>query len=162
MKARLRLGLFAASAAALVALASVKESPVEEDPGPALAAARHVVPQEDPKTEVLEYGAAFLRQPMPDIGHAFQPRSWAPPPPPPSAAAAEPPTPVAPPVPYTFLGRMESDEAPKVFLRKGKDAVLIAAEHDTLEGTWRLEAIGPSGLVLTYLPLNQQKILPYK
>lgn len=155
MKARVRLVLLAAGAAALVAFANVKEAPEQVRARETPAEPADPVPQEDK----LDFGAAFVRQPLPEVGHAFQTKSWAPPTAP--GPRPEPPKPVAPPIPYTFLGRMDSDEAQKVFLRRGKELV-VAAERETLDGGWRLETIGPDGLVLTYLPLNQQKILSYK
>jgi len=164
MKTRLRIGLLACGAAALMALANVRERSVEDAAPVGPVAAPAATQPRGEREDTLDYGTAFRRQPLPEAGPAFQARSWAPPPPPPSRAPpAQPPIPVAPAIPYAFLGRMESDAAPKVFLRRSADAaVVVAAEHDTLDGAWRLEAIGGQGLVMTYLPLNEQKILPYK
>jgi hypothetical protein len=55
---------------------------------------------------------------------------------------------------------MEDAGAPSVILRRGKD-VLVARERANIDGQYRLESIGPQGLVITYLPLSEQQILPY-
>lgn len=158
MKRRLRLALFSLGTAALVALAAVHEAP---EPAPPVRAVPAPAVPDPAQPEPLEFGRAFVRQPLPDVGAgAFQARSWAPPAPPAPALTA-PPRPAAPALPYVFLGRLESDEAPQVYLRRGKD-LLVARTGEALDGAWRLDTIGPHGLVFTYLPLNEQKVLPHK
>lgn len=85
-------------------------------------------------------------------GDAFAVRSWAPPPPP--AAAA----PTAPPLPFTFLGKQYEDEAWVVFLG-WQDRVYIVREGDAIDGQYRVDAIRPPTLTLTYLPLPQVQTL---
>jgi len=80
--------------------------------------------------------------PAPPVAAIVKP---APPPPPPP--------PSAPPLPYRFLGRMVDGQTVTVFLAKGDEA-LSAKIGDTLEGTWRLDAVGPTSISMTYLPLN--------
>ena len=97
-------------------------------------------------------------------GEAFAALSWLPPvvapppasPPPPPKPAA----PVAPPLPFAFVGMLESGASrPQAFLAKG-DSLLIVAAGDVLENnTYRVESLGPQQIVLTYLPLNTQQTL---
>jgi hypothetical protein len=154
----------AAGTAALVALASVER---EAPPGDS-AAARAPVQARATETErardaeratALDASAAFGSRQMPKVRDAFAAQSWAPPPP--KATAPPPPAkPVAPALPFVYLGRMEDAGAPSVILRRGKD-VLVARERANIDGQYRLESIGPQGLVITYLPLSEQQILPY-
>jgi hypothetical protein len=160
---RAQLLLLALGAAALVALAGVGEPSREAASPPRAGAAASPVAEassteQRPDTGLLQYGAAFQRQPLPEVGQAFGPKSWAPPASPP-AAAAEPPRPVAPPPPYVFLGTVENGDGLSAYLRRG-NALLAARAHDTLDAHWRLEEIGTASLVFTYLPLNQQMVLP--
>jgi hypothetical protein len=82
----------------------------------------------------------------------FSPESWqasapkisAPPPPPPSA----------PPMPYKFVGRLLQEGRLTVFLSKG-DSVFPAKEGETLDGTYRVDAIRATQIDLVYLPLGQ-------
>lgn len=90
-------------------------------------------------------------------GNLFAARSWLPPPPPPvPVKAAPPPPPQAPPLPFGFVGMLEDRAKPTAFLSKG-DALLIVSAGDTLEGTYRVDAVSPQEIALTYLPLNQQQ-----
>ena len=88
-------------------------------------------------------------------GELFPSQSWAPPPKPAAAVveAAPPPAPVPPPMPYRVAGRVVHDGVAQVVLAKG-DRVLTVREGDTLDDGYRVEAIGPKGVTLVYLPLN--------
>lgn len=92
-------------------------------------------------------------------GDLFGRRDWTPPPPPPdaaakAAAAAPPPPPMAPPLPFTYLGKAVADGAWEVYLARG-DKTFIVRDQMVIEGTYRVDAITPPNLTLTYLPLNQ-------
>jgi hypothetical protein len=153
----------AAGTAALVALASVEREAPPEDSAAARAPVQARAPQpararDAERDAALDTSAAFASRPMPKARDAFAAQSWAPPP---RAAAPPPPAkPVAPALPFVYLGRMEDAGAPSVILRRGKD-VLVARERADIDGQYRLESIGPQGLVITYLPLNEPQILPY-
>jgi hypothetical protein len=103
-------------------------------------------------------------------GNPFRSNSWAPAPPPsrvvvPVVAApvvaAPPPAPTAPPLPYNFVGKLEAKNAkPRAFLSKG-DALVIVSPGDVLDNnTYRVESLDQTGVVLTYLPLNQRQVIP--
>lgn len=86
----------------------------------------------------------------------FATRSWTPTPAP---QALQPPVPVAaPPLPYTFLGKKLEAGAWEVYLGRG-DRTFIAREGLVLEGTYRVTAIAPPTLSVTYLPLEQAQSL---
>lgn len=91
--------------------------------------------------------------PSPDGAALFGSQSWAPPPPPPSKPAPPPP-PTAPPLPFTYIGKKLEDQVWEVYLVHG-DQTYVAREHSILDGTYRVDAIQPPTLSLTYMPLNQ-------
>jgi hypothetical protein len=83
----------------------------------------------------------------------FASRSWyvAPPAPPP-------PKPKAPPLPFTYAGRLIDDGRTTVFLsRQGRNQLVNPG--DLIENTWRVEAIGTTTMTLIYLPLNESQTL---
>ena len=82
----------------------------------------------------------------------FGRQDWTPPPPPP--APAPPPPPSAPPLPFTFIGKSVADGAWEVYLARG-DRTYVVRDKAVIDGTYRVDAIAPPVLTLTYLPLNQ-------
>jgi hypothetical protein len=78
-------------------------------------------------------------------------RKSAPPPPPP-------PTPQAPPLPFKYMGKLVEDGKLTVFLIQG-DKNVIAREGDTLDGTYRIDAVTEHSMTMTYLPLKQKQQL---
>jgi hypothetical protein len=102
-------------------------------------------------------------------GNPFKSSNWAPAPPPSRAVvpvvaapvAVAPPAPVAPPLPYSFVGKLEAKNSkPRAFLSKG-DALVIVSPGDVLDNnTYRVDAFEQTGVVLTYLPLNQRQVIP--
>ena len=86
----------------------------------------------------------------------FGSRDWTPPPPPPPKPVAPPPPPppTAPPLPFTLIGKAFENGAWEVYLaRAGK--TYIVKPKTVIDGTYRVDAIAPPLLTLTYLPLNQ-------
>jgi hypothetical protein len=151
-----RLALGALGAAALVALANVERSPAAR----AGSRAEPVAARAQPSAEgaALEFGRAFVRQPLPGAEDAFRARSWAPPPPPPEKLAPR--KPVAPPLPFSFSGVMEDAGVKTLFLRRG-EALLAGREREVLESQYRIEEIGEDSVALTYLPLDERQVLAY-
>lgn len=84
----------------------------------------------------------------------FTSRAWNPPP----VAATPPAAPSAPAMPYTFLGKKHESGAWEIYLGRGEQS-FIAREGQVLEGAWRVDAIAPPSMTLTYLPLNQAQTL---
>ena len=95
-------------------------------------------------------------------GDAFAALSWLPPvvAPAPPAPPPKPPAPSAPPLPFTYVGMIETGAAqPQAFLAKG-DALIVVIAGDLLEnGSYRVESLSPQQVVLTYLPLNTRQTL---
>ena len=71
-----------------------------------------------------------------------------------------PPAPEAPPLPYTFIGRLSERGKTAVFLTI-QDRVAIGRVGDTLDGRYRIEAIDERAITFNYLPLEirQQLVL---
>ena len=95
-----------------------------------------------------------------DDSALFAPSSWyVPPPPPPPPPPVKPAPPTAPPLPYTYLGSYLRDgEALLYFLVKGNRIYTVRA-GDELDGTYRIDGVENSQLLLTYKPLNVQQSL---
>jgi hypothetical protein len=85
-------------------------------------------------------------------GNAFGALDWTPPPKP--AAPPPPPPPSAPPLPFTFLGKAVEQGVWEVFLARGSET-LIVRDKMVIDGVYRVDAIAPPGMTITYLPLNQ-------
>lgn len=83
----------------------------------------------------------------------FGGKNWTPPPPPPQAPPPPPP-PQAPPLPFTYIGKAAADGAWEVFLARA-DKTYLVRDKMVIDGVYRVDAIAPPMLKLTYLPLNQ-------
>lgn len=73
-----------------------------------------------------------------------------------AAVTAPPPTtPVAPPFPYRYLGRMLSvDGTQLTYLARG-DAIVPIHLHQVLDTDYRIDKLNDTELVVVYLPLNE-------
>jgi hypothetical protein len=99
----------------------------------------------------------------------FGPKDFRPRPPPSSkpmaqqAAAVEaappPPPPPPPPVPFSYIGRLAEGSQTTVFLAAG-DRNLVVKAGDVIDNTYKVEEIGQTTLVLTYLPQNVKQTMP--
>ncbi len=96
-------------------------------------------------------------------GALFAAHSWyVAPPPPPVAMVSEPvapPKPVAPPLPFTYMGSYAPSGAKPVFFLTQGDRVYDVHIGDTLDNTYTVDAFNNGALVFTYKPLNQQQQL---
>lgn len=68
------------------------------------------------------------------------------------------PSPSAPPLPFTYMGKLMSDGDLAVFLVQG-ERNLIVHEGDTIDSLYRVERIAESDITLLFLPLNQRQTL---
>lgn len=102
-----------------------------------------------------------------NVGDAFNTNSWYAPPPPahassPSNLIAPPPPPevvqVAPPLPFTYLGRYGDTPSRIVILAKGEKVYTVAV-GDVIENSYRVEKFTPGMVNLTYLPLGIEQHL---
>ena len=93
----------------------------------------------------------------------FAVHSWyvAPPPPPPPVVTAPvaPAPPVAPPLPYQFIGTYQPNGQPQVLFLSNGDRVYDVHVGDTLDNTYSIDSFSNGVLVFTYKPLNQKQEL---
>ncbi|NMG44740.1 secretion system X translation initiation factor, partial [Aromatoleum toluvorans] len=75
------------------------------------------------------------------------------------APPAPPPVPVAPPVPYEYLGKLADGSSVRVFLVRGERPYTVT-EGDVLDGNYKVQRITDTTMTLVYLPLNMTQTLP--
>lgn len=75
-----------------------------------------------------------------------------------SARSAPPPPPTAPPLPFTYMGKLLSGPEAKVFLALG-DRNLVLREGDTVDSIYRVEKIDANAITLVYVPLDQRQTI---
>jgi hypothetical protein len=97
----------------------------------------------------------------------FAAHSWytppPPPPPPPASVLAEassgPPAPVAPPLPFAYMGSYTAADSKPVYFLTANDRTYDVKLGDTLDGMYTLDKQVGNQLVFTYKPLNTQQFL---
>jgi hypothetical protein len=161
MRIPIRLALLTAALAGAGALAYTYSG--DRQPAARAAPARQVVAAaagaqlapEQPAGPALPSRGALAETDTP----LFSSHSWEPPPPKVKAARpSPPPKPVAPPLPYTFAGRMLQDGSVYVFLARG-DRVITAKQGDMVDALYRVDSITETQVALTYVPLNEKQTL---
>jgi hypothetical protein len=85
----------------------------------------------------------------------FSRGTWAPPPPPPVNLPV---VPVAPPVPFAYLGKKHEGGTWEVYLSLA-DRTFVARAGQPLDPQYRVDRIDPPHLHLTYLPLGVTQTL---
>jgi hypothetical protein len=75
----------------------------------------------------------------------------APPPPPPAA-----PPPSAPPLPFSYMGKLIDETGMAIFLVAG-DRTLVVREGQTVESVYHLDSVSESRLLFTHLPTGIQQ-----
>jgi len=92
----------------------------------------------------------------------FSAHDWNPPAqtkaPPPSAPAPAPAKISAPPIPYLYIGKLETENGVSVFLNRLGET-LIAKKNDVLESKYRIEEITVEKIEFRYLPLDEVQTL---
>jgi hypothetical protein len=157
--------------------AAVAEAVERPAPAPATVPAKAVPPAAAPATATTAAtptgsgGASAILRLVPreeligDAGEGsfkskdgvFGGQTWNPPPPPPSAAELKPPPPpppTAPPLPFQFLGKAAADGQWEVYLGRGEQTFVVR-KGTQIDGAYRVDAIAPPTLTITYLPMNQ-------
>lgn len=89
----------------------------------------------------------------------FAALSWQPPAAPAVAASGPPPAPTAPALPFRYLGRQIKAGQVEVFLAQGESVHIVRAKTQ-LDSLYRIDAISPTAISFTYLPLNLAQQLP--
>ena len=146
-----------------------RATPAHAAPAHATSTLHGATPPSVVSSSVAEKGPreklAALREPLsPESANdPFGVLSWLPPPPPPPPEPAPAPVqeaaPVAPPLPFAYLGTMNGQAGkPEVFLSNG-DRLLIVSPGEVIDGQYRFESIDAPGAVFTYLPLNQKQVM---
>lgn len=69
-----------------------------------------------------------------------------------------PPPPMAPPLPFTFLGRLIDGDRRQVFLNHGQNTLIVGV-GETIDQRYRVDRIESDTVHFTYLPLGQQQVL---
>jgi len=112
----------------------------------------------------VRYDLAAIKRTMPENiqpDGLFGSKSWyVPPSPSVSASNLPPPPPSAPPLAFTFLGRMVDKGEVTVFLFKSGRQYTVKV-NDVLDDTYRVDKITAANAVLTYIPLNIQQTLVF-
>jgi len=154
-----RLLLFAALAATVALAAFPAPDEAETVVAPARSGKSPVQEQVaaapvKPETGTVDAERLRQRTVSREFGDLFPGQVWQPPPPPPQ----KPPTPKAPPLPFTYFGRMVEGDGTVVFLSR-QDQTIAARVGDTIASSYRVEEIGAASVVLNYLPLNERQVL---
>lgn len=97
--------------------------------------------------------AILPRTPASPHTDAFVTRDWNPPPP-----KIPPADPVAPPLPFTYVGKKFEGGQWQVFLAR-EDETLIVKDKERIDDTYRVETIKPPTMTITYLPLQETQSL---
>jgi hypothetical protein len=93
---------------------------------------------------------------------AFRAKSWyVQPPAPPPELLAEPAPPAAPPLPFQFMGKTEEVGGGNtvIYLVQNNEFYAVSAGEE-FAGSYRLERVEDSALLIRYLPLSIDQILP--
>lgn len=83
-----------------------------------------------------------------------------PPPVQPSEIVPPPVKPMAPPLPYVYLGQYRDADGSQVFYLRREDRVVVAQAGKKLDETYALDFDANKGLIFTYLPLKEVQVLP--
>jgi hypothetical protein len=70
-----------------------------------------------------------------------------------------PPPPQAPPLPFSYMGKLAEGNTTTVFLTTG-DRNLVVRPGDVIDNNYRLEEVTDTTVVLTYLPLTVKQTIP--
>ena len=68
------------------------------------------------------------------------------------------PVPVAPPLPFQYVGRIQGREGPTILLSRGAESFSVKA-GEPIDNDYRLESVAGDALTIVYLPLNQRQTL---
>jgi hypothetical protein len=91
-----------------------------------------------------------------DAENPFPSHSWQPPPPPPPKPAP----PSAPPLPFTYVGKLLDGDKTLVFLSQ-QQRNLVVRQGDTIDNLYRVEQVTPDRVEFVYLPLKQKQTITF-
>ena len=104
----------------------------------------------------LDVGKLRRELPQPGAADPFAPRTFAPLPP--KMAHAAPSRPTAPPLPFSYLGKVVDGGETSVFVARGDENYSIQPGQ-TIGGTYRVDKITDSDVTFTYLPMKTRQTL---
>lgn len=90
-----------------------------------------------------------------EIKDIFAAQSWRAPAP---TEAAAPSAPEMPALPFTYFGKLIDGRRVTVYLA-AEDRHLAVRQGDVIDGTWRVDSIGPTVMVFRYLPMGRKQSL---
>lgn len=105
-----------------------------------------------PRDQLVKAGQ---RAPVRDL---FSQHSWTPPVPRLKPVVVAEPPPMAPPMPFAYLGKKLEGGVWEVYLGQG-DKTFVVRVGSVLEAMYRVDTIAPPQMQLTYLPLGQVQSL---
>jgi hypothetical protein len=88
-----------------------------------------------------------------EVADVFAARSWRKPEP-----AAAPERPSAPPLPFTYLGRLHTTDSDTAFVALG-ERNLVVRSGDVIQDTYRVERVAGSAVTFRHLPTGAQQTL---
>lgn len=124
---------------------------------------QHGLNQSEVSRNDVRYDLSAIKRVMPENIQPcglFCSRSWYASPTTISVSTLPPPLPTAPPLAFTFLGRMVDRGEVTIFLSKDGRQYTVKV-NDVLDDTYRVGRITATDAVLTYLPLNTQQTLAF-
>jgi len=137
---------------------SVERTPPSAAAAPALAKAVPAAPDGGQTVMRLIPRDELLGGTGADDGGAFHTQSWNPPPPEQPSTPLPPPKPTAPSIPFAFIGKTLGEGKWDVHLSQG-DRIHSVHAGDVIDGVWRVDAVAPPMMTITYLPLNQTQTM---
>jgi hypothetical protein len=162
MRIRFRTAALVTVFAGIVAFVAVDAARETTDEAPQEQTRTAQGAAQNPSSEAPSQAQTFSLPERSGLGTAqtplFESRSWQPPPPkagPPPPPAA----PTAPPLPFTFAGKLIQDGRVSVLLSRG-DSVIPVQQGETVDGIYKVESITDAEVTLVYLPLGQRQTLP--
>jgi hypothetical protein len=146
-----------AAAAVLASVVAGRESEQPAAPAPSGVRAQPPGPARAPALDLdLEIVKREARRET--ISDLFVPRSWEPALAP-AAPGAKQRASVAPPLPFTYLGRLLDGDRTSVFLARGAQTYSVEPGQ-RIDDSYRLEQATAAELTFTYLPLGIRQALP--
>ena len=127
------------------------ETPKPHSAGPVSAA----VAEKPVRIEVAKLSRV---PPAADGIDVFAAKSWAKPAAVRQAFTPPPPQPVAPPMPFQYVGRIEGREGPTILLSRGGESFSVKA-GEPIDNDYRLDSVTGEALTIVYLPLNERQTL---
>jgi hypothetical protein len=76
-----------------------------------------------------------------------------------AAVVVAPAAPTAPPLPYTFMGQIQKHGEKTVYFLSQGDRVMDVKVGDIVDGSWHVDSVSDTQLLLTYIPLKTQQSL---